>query len=376
MSDGRSWLWPIIRASRRLEHRLRCEYVQRVPAPTLARIDPAMHAVVGVARRGLAAPFFLWQQIGLWSGPCAGQTGTVAIWGSRRDAKPVLDLLFDGEPTVRWLEHRSYRHVLSASTALESGAEVFIAATTPMLSPAFRHRGFLIVPATARLGGRPGTLLAFQSNGAESLRSDLRRVRRSGYRVDVWPYTRERSVRFYERYLVPHARTRFSEAAWVPSFDWVDRSFAAGLALAALASDREEPDAMMIAIQRGDVLWIAHLGTRDGDVAIRGSGGVAALYAFAIRLAHQRGARLVDMGRSRPWLTDGVTRYKWKWGLRPMVDLVETLEYAVRIVRVGGAAAQRLAECRLIVRAGRRFWLTSPHGLVEADDPRSTARRP
>jgi hypothetical protein len=194
--------------------------------------------------------------------------------------------------------------------------------------------------------------------------------------MDLWQYTRERSVTFYYRYLVPHARTRFSEAARPPSFDWVDRLFAAGFALVVLPPDRDEPDAIGVAIERGDVFWLAYLGTRDGDPAVmRRSGGLAALYDFAIRLAQQRGAQLIDMGRSRPWLTDGVTRYKWKWGFRPMTDLTEALEHAVRIVRADGAAAHRLATRRVIVRAGRRFLLMSPHSLVEADSQRGTAKR-
>src|SRR6267378_1000379 len=366
----------VIGAGRVLEHRVRCGYLRRVPAPILVLVDPAVRVMAGMARRGLAVPLYLRQPVGLWSGPCAGQTVTVATWGRPRDARPLLDLLFDGEPTVRWLECRTYREVLGSWSELDLGAELFIAATTPALSAAFRRRGFLIVPRTARLGGRPDTLLTLQSQAEESLLSDLRRVRRSGYRMDLWQYTRERSVTFYYRYLVPHARTRFSEAARPPSFDWVDRLFAAGFALVVLPPDRDEPDAIGVAIERGDVFWLAYLGTRDGDPAVmRRSGGLAALYDFAIRLAQQRGAQLIDMGRSRPWLTDGVTRYKWKWGFRPMTDLTEALEHAVRIVRADGAAAHRLATRRVIVRAGRRFLLMSPHSLVEADSQRGTAKR-
>jgi hypothetical protein len=366
--DGPSAMGGIIRAGRRLEHRVRCQYLRRVPPPLLARIDPGVRAMAGLARRALAAALYTYQPLGLWSGACDGRTTTVAIWGGPGDARPWLDLLFDEPPAVRWLDRCSYRAAGARAAALAATADLLVATTTPALSAGFRRRGFLIAPATARLAGRPAALLAYQRTAGESLRSDLRRIERSGYRSEIWPYSRERSALFYDRYLVPHARLRFSDGAAVPDFDWIDRSFGAGCALVALPPGGDEPDAMVVVVERGDVLWVAHLGTRNA-AATRGTGGVAALYAFAIRLAHQRGMRLIDLGRSRPWLRDGVTRFKWKWGFRPVVDPAEALEYAVRVLRDDGPAAHRLAGSRLIVRSGRCFSIRSASGLVATAVP-------
>lgn len=350
-------------ALRRLEHRWRCAYVRYLPPAILAHVDRPLRTLVGGLQRGVSAGFYLSQPLGSWSGRCAGRDVTLAMWGRPRDVAPLIQLFFDGEPRVRWHGHRSYTDALRHAAAPPPDTDMVVAATTPVLASAFRRRGCLIVPATIRLGGQPETLAKLMGNADESLRSDLRLVRRSGYRLEVRQYSRPDSVTFYERYVVPHARTRFGNAASLPTFEWMDRSFASGFAILAWRAGAEDPDAILITVPRSDALWTAHLGTRDAEPSIMRRGGVAALYAFAIEVAADRGADLLDMGRSRPWLADGVTRYKWKWGFRPFVDPGEPLEWAIRVVRADGAAACRFLESRPIMRGGARFSMIGPDGL-------------
>ena len=58
-----------------------------------------------------------------------------------------------------------------------------------------------------------------------------------------------------------------------------------------------------------------HLGTLGlKDESYINEGAIAALYYYGIRLAYERGAKFVDLGLSRPFLSDGVVIYKRKWG--------------------------------------------------------------
>jgi hypothetical protein len=205
-----------------------------------------------------------------------------------------------------------------------------------------------------RFGGEPGALIAGQV-GNPSLRGDCRRLRHSAYRVEQWRHTPERSRLFYDRFMVRHARARFGARAEVAAFPVIDRIFAAGLAVAILAPGSREPDAMGIVVPRGGVLWCVSLGTRDADPAILGAGGIAALYRAQIRLAAELGARLVDFGRCVPWASNGVFQYKWKWGLRPIPDGTQTLEYAVKVLRPESAAARRLVARGVMIREGRSY---------------------
>jgi hypothetical protein len=231
-----------------------------------------------------------------------------------------------------------------------------IAHTTPALAPLFRRAGFAIVPGMVRFGGEPAAILAAAARHRNtSLSGDFRRLRRSDYRVEHWTHTPERSRLFYHRYMVPHARTRFREQAELPTFPMVDRMFAAGAVVALFRRGSAEPDALGLLVPRADLVWCVFLGTRDADPAVLRAGGLAGIYLEQTRFAHQYGARLVDFGRCLPWASHGIFQYKWKWGLRPMPDRLQTLEYAVQVLRPESAVARRLVEHGVIVREGRRY---------------------
>jgi SAM-dependent methyltransferase len=349
-----------------LSTRMRSAYVRALPAPLLARIDPPLRRALTVARQAAALPFYLRQRLADWSGRCGGEPARVALWGKPGSPRQLLDVLFDGEPSSTWKGAVGLPRFLRDVDDAGAGADLLLAETTPALAGAFVERGFLIVPGMMRAGADIETLLATLARPSSSLASDLARIRRTGYRTEIWSHTRARSQLAYRRYLVPHAYTRFQANAWVPDFEEVDRLFAAGLALTVTRPGAAEPDALGIFVLRGRLLWFVLLGTRDADPAVLAAGGLAALYEALIRLAHERGMRRIDAGRCRPWRTDGVLRFKWKWGFRPITDTAQTLEYAVKVLRPESAPARRLAQHGVIVRAGRRFLVMGPDGRLGA----------
>jgi hypothetical protein len=184
---------------------------------------------------------------------------------------------------------------------------------------------------------------------------DLRRIRHAGYRVEPWTYTPERSRLYYDRYLEPHARLRFGARAEMGSFAYVDRVFKAGLLLAVIARGRTDPDALGLVVPRGNGLWCVNLGIRDSDRTILRTGGMGALYQAQMRVAREWGWRLIDFGRCLPWASDGIYRYKWKWGLRPIPCGQQTLEFAVKVLRPESVAARRLVEHGVVVREGTSY---------------------
>jgi hypothetical protein len=234
------------------------------------------------------------------------------------------------------------------------------------VAPVLRRQGFLIAPAVVRFVADPAALLAAQARPNRSLASDLARLRRSGYRVETWSYSRARSLLFYHRYMVPHAAARFEDGAGIPYFRWIDRQFALGCALAAFAPGASEPDAIGVGVQRGDTLWWPRLGTRDGDPELLRHGALGALYQAMTRVAAERSSRLMDVGRSPAWRRSGTAWYKLKWGFQPIVCPTQTLEYAIRVLRPEGALARRLVQRGLFVREGARVEGITPEVMAEA----------
>ena len=338
------------------EQRLRYAYLRRLPAAVLDRVDPPLRTAAAVARRAAAAPIYLRHPVTTWTGPVGAGTARVAVWSAPHAPRLLFDVLFDGSPTPARGATHAMPSVARRAAALAADADVLIAHTTPAWAPLFRRAGFAIVPGMVRFGGDPAAVLAaLESDPPTALDGDFRRLRRAQYRVEHWTHTAERSRLFYHRYMVPHARTRFGQRAELPSFPLVDRLFAAGGAVALFRPGCDEPDAIGLVVGRPGMLWCVFLGTRDADPAVLRGGGTAAVYLAQTRLAQARGARLVDFGRCVPWASDGIFQYKWKWGLRPIPDRYQTLEYAVKVLRPASAVAQRLLAHGVIVREGRNY---------------------
>jgi len=337
---------------KRVEHRLRFGYLRALPAPLLPFVDPPLRRLAAFGRRAAATPINLRHPLARWQ----GDPGRVAVWSARYAPQTLFDVLFDEPPARTEGGTLGLAGMMRHASSLHADCDLLIAHTTPALAPWLRRAGFVIVPGMVRFGGDPEALLAAleKLTNTSALAGDFRRMRRTHYRVERWTHTPERSRLFYERYLRPHAQVRFGDRGEIGSFVAMDRIFAGGLALAVIAPDRDEPDAIGLVVPRGTSLWCVNLGTRDGDRAILRAGGLAALYLAQIRFAHELGVA-IDFGRCLPWASDGIFQYKWKWGLRPIPDGLQTLELAVKVLRPDSLPARRLVERGVIVREGRSF---------------------
>jgi hypothetical protein len=339
--------------------------MRRVPAPVLGVVDPPMRRSAAVVRCAAAVPLYLRQPVAVYSGPCAGGTARVVLWGKPTSPVFLPALLFDAPPTVTWQEPRLLPQVLRDAASLD--ADILIAETTPALAPLFLRRGFLIVPGQVRFAASVAALGHLAAHPSKSLQSDRRLVKRAGYRVEVRPYTTALGRRCFEDYIVPYALNRFGPDARPSDFWWFDLLVRSGFVIQIFAPGSREADAIAVDVPRGRVLTFVSLGTRDGDPAIARAGAIHALYEATRTLAAERGFTSIDAGRCRPWRQDGVARYKWKCGYRPTIDGAQTLEHAVRILRPESPAARRLGEAGLVVRVGRQFRVLGPDGALSEE---------
>lgn len=337
-----------VRAWKRAEARLRSLWMRRVPVPVLAVVDPPLRRSLAIVRRAVALPLYLRQPVGVYAGACAGGTARVVLWGKPTSPFFLPQLLFDEPPTVTWHAPRFLPDVLRDPASFD--ADLLIAETTPALAPWFRRRGFVVVPDMVRFAARTETLQSVAAHPPRSLRADLRRVARAGYRVQVRPYTRDLGRRYFGEHIVPFGLGRFGAGARLPDFEYLDLLLRSGFVLEVRTPDDDDPVAVAFDVARGRTLIFVSLGTRAGDAAIAQAGAIHALYEATRTLAAERGLTSIDAGRCRPWRQDGIARYKWKQGYRPIVDGAQTLEHAVRVLRPDGAAARRSYEAGLFVR--------------------------
>ena len=351
-----------IRVWKRTEMRLRSLWMHRVPAPVVAVLDPPLRRSLAIVRRAAALPLYVRQPVAVYAGACAGGTAHVVLWGKPSSPLFLPRLLFDGPPTVTWQPPRFLPDLLRDTASLD--ADLVIAETTPALAPLFRRCGFVVVPDMVRFAARTEALQAVAAHPPKSLRSDLNRIRRAGYRVDVRPYTRDLGRRYFAEHIVAFGLTRFGPDARVPDFGYLDLLLQSGFVLEVRTPEGDDPAAVAFDVARGRTLIFVALGTRGGDVAIKHAGAIHALYEATRTLAAERGLTSIDAGRCRPWRQDGIAAYKWKRGYRPIVDWTQTLEHAVRVLRPESPVARRLGAAGLFVRVGSRIRVLQPDGTL------------
>ena len=130
---------------------------------------------------------------------------------------------------------------------------------------------------------------------------------------------------FNEKFYLPYITKRHGEEAWVEdlSMTW-DQS----------------PEPLLIAVRKdgvivgeslirksGDSLRLLRLGLLDGNDDYRRHGVIGAIYYFSILEGQKFGCRYLDMGGTRPFLTDGLTKFKSRFGGEFESKLSSTKEY-------------------------------------------------
>ena len=146
-----------------------------------------------------------------------------------------------------------------------------------------------------------------------SLKSDFRRIRKNSLRYEV---TRDpqRFDDFYHNMYVPQTTKAHGSSAYIISYEYMRAEFQ-NCDLLLVTKQEKHIAGILIAYEKsGPRLW--SLGVRDSNPEYIKDGAVGALFYFSISYLHEKGFTKVEFGRSRPFLRDGVLRYKRKWDQR------------------------------------------------------------
>jgi hypothetical protein len=148
----------------------------------------------------------------------------------------------------------------------------------------------------------------------EELFSDRER-KRERKKALAFPYETSRDPAdlqvFYDTMYLPFLRTRHQHPT-ILEFDYLLNNYLKKNGELLFIKKDGEVIAGGLCNLVGETYLLGTLGLKDE--AFINEGAIAALYYYGIRLAYERGAKFVDLGLSRPFLSDGVVIYKRKWG--------------------------------------------------------------
>jgi hypothetical protein len=203
--------------------------------------------------------------------------------------------------------------------------------------------------------------------GTETVKSDLRRIRKNALRFQV---TQDIAGfdDFYDHMYVPYITQAHGDRAVVVPYESMKADFKECELL--LVMQGENPIAGMLISHAHATPRLWSLGIRDANREFVRDGAIGALYHFSLRHLHENGFRQANLGLSRPFLLDGVLRYKKKLGMR--LSRAGREWFAIRVLEDSKAARGLLRGTPLIFERdgllyGAVFPETSASQMSEED---------
>jgi len=145
-----------------------------------------------------------------------------------------------------------------------------------------------------------------------SVREDMRVVRNNRLDASI-SHAEQEFEDFYSTMYTPFIQARHGNLAWISNRESLRKCFRRGGLIWLIRSG--ERIAGILFERNGRPLHLPAEGTRGGDPSLLKNGAISALFYHAIRHAADCRCAMVDFGGCRPCLTDGVLRYKRKWGM-------------------------------------------------------------
>lgn len=186
------------------------------------------------------------------------------------------------------------------------------------------QRDCLQVPDVVRTALELPASLDSLWKGRGNLKEDLRRVRRYGIRMatsdgtgvthdGLFASTQDADFdRFYRTMYLPSIARQYRDLARPANEDWLRSCFRRGRIIWAMQGAETLAGVVVDVID--NVLYFRVTGGRGGDAGKFKEGD--ALYLFAVQYAKEQGCSRVEFGSCRASMTDGVLRFKRKWGMR------------------------------------------------------------
>ena len=232
--------------------------------------------------------------------------------GREKLIEPLCTRLFGQLPTPRY---EGRRLALNPDSLSEPGAGLILAEVHRWLVPAFRRAGWLIVPHSVRWHGELASVPP--AHPSKSLLANLAKVRKHQFSL-VQGTSPEDWNEFYTAMVQPQARARHGASAWIASRPFIQSLAKRGTLHLIVENGIRVAGACTVSY--GDKLWFPILGVRHGDPQLLQRGASVAALALPVEWARANGYRRLDLGRTGPFVNDGLQHYKRKWGLAPVRD--------------------------------------------------------
>lgn len=262
----------------------------------------------------------------LWSleGELQGDRLRLLVAADRDTASYLGSMAFDSESSM---SRKGLFPVLKASRLVESQADVVIVVINHHLRGYYQRRGFYILPEWSRqLLHMPGSPDEFVAGLGKSARAHIRKavLRWPDYEITTDTQALEQ---FYNTMYRPYALQRFGPMAGVSICKKLKEALQIGALI--LMKSQGRPVSGAVIVHDGSTLYMPFSGVLPEGIVEARQGAKTALYYYALQQAHRWGCTEIDLGHSRPFLSDGILNFKLQWGASVLDDDDGSTSFAI-----------------------------------------------
>jgi len=241
---------------------------------------------------------------------CSGEPLSILYAGHRLNKNYIAHLAFGAERKETYHGKTWIGSEIRAAT--QSGGEILtIIETAARDYPRYRVPGSFFIPCW--IDGEIDLDQFAVCLSRDSVRGDLRRVRKYGLQFEVTK-DREKFDLFYHQMYVPYIKSAHGDRAALMSYEGMMAKYAQS-ELLLIKRDGEYIAGENLLYENGIVrAW--SLGVLNGDLRYVKEGAVGALYYYRMKYLREHGYRRLQIGASRAFLKDGVLCFKKKWDMR------------------------------------------------------------
>ncbi|MEW6074718.1 MAG: GNAT family N-acetyltransferase [Candidatus Omnitrophota bacterium] len=164
---------------------------------------------------------------------------------------------------------------------------------------------------------------------SETLLSDIKKINNSHYEYEFFKNDRSLLDFFYYNMYTPYVNNRYGDEKFLTSYGEILSYFKKGGLI--LVKDGDRYVSGTIVKIEDKKLSTCKSGVLNGDMNLVKKGVLTALFYFYCKFAQDNGLTKIDYGLSRPFLNDGVLRYKAKWNTKIDVDKKSSKVFVLKI---------------------------------------------
>jgi hypothetical protein len=203
--------------------------------------------------------------------------------------------------------------------------DMVISEISPLVLNHFqRYNGYIIPEWTTMRINIDRPMSEICDKNVSDFKDVIRRIRLHNLTYEMLT-DKESFNSFYKKYYLPYMNNRHGEEAWIEDLNKLWES-SSSLELMAIKESNTIVGVALIK-KSEDAICLFRIGLLDGDEEYRRHGVIGSMYYFGIVEGQKMKYRFLDMGGTRPFLTDGLTKYKIGLGGQFVSELSPQKEY-------------------------------------------------